>query len=47
MLELKNINKVYKNKNYMNQALNEINLSFRKNEFVFILGSSGAGKGRS
>ena len=44
MLELKNISKVYKNKNYMNQALNEINLSFRKNEFVSILGSSGAGK---
>lgn len=44
MLELKNISKLYKNKNYMNQALNEINLSFRKNEFVSILGSSGAGK---
>ena len=44
MLELKNISKVYKNKNYMNQALNDINLSFRKNEFVSILGSSGAGK---
>lgn len=41
MLTLKNIKKIYDNGNI---ALNNINLNFRKNEFVTILGPSGSGK---
>lgn len=44
MLELKNIKKSYKLANYTQVALNDINLKFRKNEFVAILGQSGSGK---
>lgn len=41
MLTLKNIKKIYDNRNV---ALSNINLNFRKNEFVTILGPSGSGK---
>ena len=38
MLELKNINKSYKTGNFVQHALKNVDLSFRKNEFVAILG---------
>lgn len=44
MLELKNIKKSYKIGNFEQHALNDIDLKFRKNEFVAILGPSGSGK---
>lgn len=44
MLELKNINKEYVVGDFKQQALNNINLKFRENEFVSILGQSGSGK---
>lgn len=44
MLILKNIKKLYKTKFGKQIALNNINLNFRKNEFVSILGPSGSGK---
>ena len=44
MLELKNITKVYELETFKQIALNDINISFRKNEFVSILGQSGSGK---
>lgn len=44
MLELKNINKSYTTGSFTQQALKNINLKFRRNEFVAILGPSGSGK---
>ena len=44
MLELKNIKKEYVTGAEVVNALNGINLQFRKNEFVSILGPSGCGK---
>lgn len=44
MLELKKIKKSYKTGDFKQQALKDINLKFRKNEFVAILGPSGSGK---
>ena len=44
MLEIKNITKVYKTENFIQNALEDVNISFRKNEFVSILGPSGSGK---
>lgn len=44
MLELKNINKSYTTGEFTQQALKNINLKFRKSEFVAILGPSGSGK---
>lgn len=44
MLTLKNIKKSYTTGDFTQVALNGINLSFRKNEFVAILGASGSGK---
>ena len=44
MLKLKGINKSYTTGDFTQQALNDINLEFRKNEFVAILGPSGSGK---
>ena len=44
MLELKKINKSYKTGDFIQHALKDINLEFRKNEFVAILGASGSGK---
>ena len=50
MLELKNIKKIYElgkpgDKNYqIVEALKDISIKFRDNEFVSILGPSGCGK---
>ena len=44
MLELKNINKEYITGELHQQALNDVSLNLRENEFVAILGPSGSGK---
>ena len=44
MLELNKIQKSYKTGDFTQQALKEIDLKFRKNEFVAVLGPSGSGK---
>ena len=44
MLELKNIKKSYKTGDFLQHALKDVSLKFRKCEFVAILGSSGSGK---
>lgn len=44
MLELKNITKIYEVADTKQKALNKINIKFRQNEFVSILGQSGSGK---
>lgn len=44
MLQLENITKRYKVGDTYQEALKGINISFRKNEFVCILGQSGSGK---
>ncbi len=44
MLQIKNISKKYKTGDLIQNALNDVSLSFRDNEFVSILGPSGSGK---
>ena len=44
MLELKKITKVYETDDIKVEALKGIDLKFRENEFVSILGQSGCGK---
>ena len=44
MLELKKINKSYQTGDFVQQALKNVSIEFKKNEFVAILGSSGSGK---
>ena len=44
MLELKNINKIYKTEGLSQKALDDISVNFRENEFVSVLGPSGSGK---
>lgn len=44
MLELKDISKVYRVGDIATRALNGISITFRKREFVAILGESGSGK---
>lgn len=44
MLELKKITKINETNSFKQQALDEVSINFRKNEFVSILGPSGSGK---
>lgn len=44
MLVIKNISKIYRQKFYELKALDEINISFNRGEFVAIVGKSGCGK---
>ena len=44
LIEFRNVSKVYNNGT---EALHNINLKVDKGEFVFIVGSSGAGKAHS
>ena len=44
MLQLKNIRKSYKTGDFVQEALNDVSINFRKSEFVAILGTSGSGK---
>lgn len=44
MLQIKNIEKVYKTGDLVQQALDHVSLNLRDNEFVAILGPSGSGK---
>lgn len=44
MLTLKNISKIYKTGDLEQKALDGVSVSFRKNEFISILGQSGGGK---
>lgn len=44
MLQIKNISKRYVTGELVQQALDEVSLNFRENEFVSILGPSGSGK---
>ena len=44
MLEIKNITKEYKTEDFVQKALDDVSINFRKNEFVSILGQSGSGK---
>jgi putative ABC transport system ATP-binding protein len=44
MIQLKNINKVYRTKTIETVALNEINLEIEAGEFLSIMGPSGCGK---
>lgn len=46
MLKLININKSYVTGKFSQQALNNVNIEFRKNEFVAILGPSGTSLSR-
>jgi putative ABC transport system ATP-binding protein len=44
MIQLKNINKVYRTKTIETVALNEINLDVKEGDFLSIMGPSGCGK---
>ncbi len=44
MLQLKHIKKSYIRDSFSQNALDDVSLSFRQNEFVAILGPSGSGK---
>lgn len=44
MLQIKNISKQYKTGDLVQNALHDVSLNFRDNEFVSILGPSGSGK---
>ena len=44
MLSLKKINKSYKTGDFVQHALKDVSIEFRKSEFVAILGPSGSGK---
>ena len=43
ILEIKNINRTYKDEDSIINALSDINLTVRKGEFISIIGSSGCG----
>ena len=43
LLELRKISKIYQINDFKQKALNHVDLKFRDNEFVSILGPSGSG----
>jgi len=44
ILKVKNITKSYRSKDFTQNALDDVSIEFRKNEFASILGASGSGK---
>ena len=44
MLQIKKISKQYRTGDLIQNALSDVSLNFRENEFVSILGPSGSGK---
>lgn len=44
LIEIKQLNKVYKNKSIEVKAINNVNLAIEKGDFVSIIGPSGSGK---
>ncbi len=44
MLEVKNVTKIYKTEGFVQRALDNISVNFRKSEFAAVLGPSGSGK---
>ena len=44
ILEVKNVEKYYGNKNVLTKAVNNISFSVEEGEFVAIMGASGSGK---
>ena len=44
MLEIKHLSKIYKSKNNIVKALDDINLTIQDKGMIFILGKSGSGK---
>lgn len=44
LIEIKNISKIYDNEGAKTQALNGVNLTIEKGEFVAVMGQSGSGK---
>ena len=44
MIEIKDLRKSYTTGNFVNKALDGVNITFRDNEFVAVLGPSGSGK---
>ncbi len=44
ILEIKNLKKIYGNKNNITKAINDLSFSVEKGEFVAIMGASGSGK---
>ena len=44
MLEIRNISKIYKTGDFVQNALDNVSINFRKSEFVSILGPRGSGK---
>ena len=44
ILEIKNVNRIYKDEDNIVEALKDINLTINKGEFISIIGASGCGK---
>ena len=44
MLQIKNISKQYKTGDFVQDALKNVSMNLRENEFVAVLGPSGSGK---
>ena len=46
MIELKGVNRAFKNGNETTQVLKDINLNIQAGEFIAVMGPSGSGKVR-